>query len=444
MARAQVLVQITDDSYVIPFRSGASSTIAGMVSTPKAHSTAGTLLGLVEVLGNTAERSNGFMLIQSPGEWMDRLVSNEPTGVAGTGPGNNGDWPFYHLEEGATGDFTAGNTFAGGNTLGRFPKGPTGEWAGDWWCVHNYLQYGGGVIVGNSETILKDKSHNIDVVFAGAATAGGGGDISGSAPNGYFATSTKVTEAVNVATDRKDCIAVVPNGGTAAPSTTASRAAGSQASEYVIEVFGQKFHADINRNTNENTDASLINVHCAPDVAGILARTDAVADPWISPAGPRRGVLVDAVRLGHSPTKIEQDMLYDGRVNPIINDPDSGIMLFGDKTTKSETSTLSRINVSRLFIHLKKTIGAAARSKLFEINDADTRTSFKNAIEPFLTQIKSRDGIYDFRVVCDETNNTSNIIDSNQFVADVFIKPAKSINFIQIQFTNKNTQDSLG
>ena len=187
-----------------------------------------------------------------------------------------------------------------------------------------------------------------------------------------------------------------------------------------------------------------MNIHCAPDVAGILARTDEVADPWISPAGPRRGNIIDAIKLSYNPTKGEQDILFDGGVNPIIHDSDSGIMLFGDKTTKVATSTLSRINVSRLFIHLKKTIGAAARSKLFEINDADTRSSFKNAIEPFLTQIKSRDGIYDFRVVCDETNNTSNIIDSNQFVADVFIKPAKSINFIQIQFTNKNTQDSLG
>ena len=435
MARAQVRVQITDDSYVIPFRGGASQTVAGMVSAAHAEHKH----GLLTVLGNTAERTNGFMRIDNVDEWMDRLTSTEGTGV-GAVTGDQSDYPFYH-ETDTPGTFTAGNIFAGGNTYGRWPGGPTGGWKGDWWAVHNYLQYGGICIVGNSESDLLNRSLNLDVVFAGAATASAV-DASGSAANGYFASPTKVTEAVNVATMRQDCIAVVPNGGTAAPETV-TRTAGSQASEYVIEVFGQKFQTDINRNANQN-EAGLLNIHCAPDVAGILARTDEVADPWISPAGPRRGNIIDAIKISYNPTKGEQDLLFDGGVNPIIHDPDSGIMLFGDKTTKVATSTLSRINVSRLFIYLKKTIGAAARSKLFELNDTDTRSSFKNAIEPFLTQIKSRNGIYDYRVVCDESNNTGDIIDSNQFVADIFIKPAKSINFIQIQFTNKNTQDSLG
>ena len=435
MARAQVNVQITDDSFVIPFRGGDSQTVGGMVSvahTEHHH-------GLLTVLGNTAERANGYMTIENVGDWMNRLSSREPTGVDGTTAGlyDSTEVPFRHATDDGTGH-RAGDAFAGGNTYGRWPQGPTGGWKGDWWAVHNFLQYGGRCIVAGSESALQDKSLNIDVVFVGAST--GGADY---ANNRYLPNPTQVTTAVNVATTRKDCIAVVPNGGTAAVTSVPSRVSGSQASEYVVEVFGQKYQTNINRNANEN-ETGLINIHCAPDVAGIMARTDQIADPWISPAGARRGTLIDAIKLAYNPTKGEQDTLYDGAVNPIINDPDNGIMLFGDKTTTVATSTLSRINVSRLFIHLKKTIGAAARSKLFEINDADTRSSFKNAIEPFLTQIKSRDGIYDFRVVCDETNNTSNIIDSNQFVADVFVKPAKSINFIQIQFTNKNTQDSLG
>ena len=432
MARAQVKVQITDDSYVIPFSGGDSQTVGGMVSvahTQHHH-------GLLTVLGNTAERTNDYMTIENVGDWMQRLTSLEPTGVAAATGDDASEWPFYHARH--DGSFDAGNAYANGNTFERWPGGPTGGWQGDWWFVHNFLQYGGRCIVAGSESTLQDKSLNLDVVFVGAST--GGADY---ANNRYLPNPTQVTTAVNVATARKDCIAVVPNGGTAAVTSVPSRVSGSQASEYVVEVFGQKYQTNINRNANEN-ETGLINIHCAPDVAGIMARTDQIADPWISPAGARRGTLIDAIKLAYNPTTGEQDTLYDGAVNPIINDPDNGIMLFGDKTTTVATSTLSRINVSRLFIHLKKTIGAAARSKLFEINDADTRSSFKNAIEPFLTQIKSRDGIYDFRVVCDETNNTSNIIDSNQFVADVFVQPAKSINFIQIQFTNKNTQDSLG
>jgi len=135
--------------------------------------------------------------------------------------------------------------------------------------------------------------------------------------------------------------------------------------------------------------------------------------------------------------------MYDAKINPVTTFPGEGTVLFGDKTGAEPTSTLSRINVSRLFIYLKKTIGAAARDKLFEFNDAITRSSFVNSVVPMLQTVKSRRGLYDYRVVCDESNNTANIIDSNQFVADVYIKPAKSINFIKLTFTNKSTGDDL-
>ena len=137
------------------------------------------------------------------------------------------------------------------------------------------------------------------------------------------------------------------------------------------------------------------------------------------------------------------DTLYDNKINPIVTFPGEGTVLFGDKTLADGTSTLSRINVSRLFIYLKKTIGAAARGKLFELNDSTTRASFVNAVSPLLRNIQARRGLYDFRVVCDDTNNTDALIDANQFIADIYLKPTKSINFIRITFTNKNTADDL-
>jgi len=174
-----------------------------------------------------------------------------------------------------------------------------------------------------------------------------------------------------------------------------------------------------------------------------MARTDAVADPWWSPAGFKRGQILGTVRLWDNPTDAEMDTMYDANINPVVTFPGEGTVLFGDKTQASSSSTLSRINISRLFIHLKKTIGAAARDKLFELNDEDTRRSFRNAVDPFLRSIQARRGLYDYKIVCDESNNTSGIIDSNNFVADIFIKPTKSINFIRIRFVNKNTADGL-
>jgi len=135
-----------------------------------------------------------------------------------------------------------------------------------------------------------------------------------------------------------------------------------------------------------------------------------------------------------NPAKAQRDVLYKSKINPVITQPGQGTILFGDKTNAPTTSAFDRINVRRLFIVLEKAIGVAAKSTLFEFNDDFTRAQFKNLVEPFLRDVQGRRGIYDFRVVCDETNNTSNVIDSNQFVGDIYIKPARSINFIQLNF----------
>ena len=175
------------------------------------------------------------------------------------------------------------------------------------------------------------------------------------------------------------------------------------------------------------------------DIAGTCARTSLEQFPWFSPAGTARGAILNAVKLVYNPGKKQRDILYTNRVNPVINSPGAGIILFGDKTAFAKSSAFDRINVRRLFIFLENAISAAAKDQLFEFNDELTRTNFVNIVEPFLRDVQAKRGIFDFVVVCDETNNTAAVIDNNEFVADIFIKPARSINFIGLTFVATRT-----
>ena len=175
------------------------------------------------------------------------------------------------------------------------------------------------------------------------------------------------------------------------------------------------------------------------DIAGTCARTDIEQFPWFSPAGTARGAILNSVKLVYNPGKKQRDILYSNRINPVILSPGAGIILFGDKTGFGKSSAFDRINVRRLFIYLEDAISAAAKDQLFEFNDEITRTNFVNIIEPFLRDVQAKRGIFDFVVICDETNNTAAIIDSNEFVADIFIKPARSINFIGLTFVATRT-----
>lgn len=175
------------------------------------------------------------------------------------------------------------------------------------------------------------------------------------------------------------------------------------------------------------------------DVAGLCARTDSDRDPWFSPAGLTRGQIKNVIKLSYNPTKANRDELYKNAVNPVVSFTGEGTMLFGDKTLLGRPSAFDRINVRRLFIVLEKSIAKAARSSLFEFNDEFTRAQFVNLVEPFLRTVQGRRGIYDYRVVCDETNNTPEIIDRNEFIGDIYVKPAKSINFIQLNFVAVRT-----
>ena len=170
------------------------------------------------------------------------------------------------------------------------------------------------------------------------------------------------------------------------------------------------------------------------DTAGLCAFTDQVADAWFSPGGFNRGNVRGAIKLSYNPKKSERDQLYRARINPIVDFPGQGVVLFGDKTALAKPSAFDRINVRRLFLVLEKAISTAAKFSLFEFNDEFTRAQFRNLIEPFLRDVQGRRGIFDFRVVCDDTNNTGEVIDRNEFIGDIYIKPARSINFITLNF----------
>jgi hypothetical protein len=238
----------------------------------------------------------------------------------------------------------------------------------------------------------------------------------------------------NIAEYRKDCIVfispkqenVVNNPGNELNSVLTFRNA-IHSSSFAFIDSGYKYQYD---KYNDKYRWVPLN----GDVAGTVVRTDNVRDPWFSPAGFNRGQIKNLVKLAYNPDKANREALYKSDINPVVNFPGEGVILFGDKTALGKPSAFDRINVRRLFIVLEKAIAVAAKSSLFELNDKYTRAQFRNLVEPYLRDIKGRRGIYDFRVVCDDTNNTPERIDRNEFWGDIYIKPARSINFIQLNF----------
>ena len=175
------------------------------------------------------------------------------------------------------------------------------------------------------------------------------------------------------------------------------------------------------------------------DIAGLCVATSATLDDWYSPAGLNRGSLRNAVKLAYNPNKADRDELYQSRINPIVSFPGSGVTLFGDKTALASPSAFDRINVRRLFLNIEKRVEGLAKQVLFEQNDEITRSSFSSAVNSYMAEIQARRGVTDFLVVCDETNNTPDVIDRNEFVAEIFIKPTRSINYVTVTFTATKT-----
>ena len=265
--------------------------------------------------------------------------------------------------------------------------------------------------------------------------------LQGSASLGKFQEQAKANKLISIAEIRKDCIAFISpyresvvNVTSSAqqlenvlsffsPISSSSYAVFDSGYQYVYDRFNQQF----------------VYIPCSADIAGLCVRTDIEQFPWFSPAGKTRGALKSAIKLAYNPGQSDRDRLYSERINPVITSPGSGIILFGDKTALAFQSAFDRINVRRLFIAIQQAIKSAADAQLFEFNDATTRANFINIVEPYLRDVRIKRGITDFLLVCDETNNTPDVIDRNEFIADIYVKPARSINFIGLTFVATRT-----
>ena len=313
------------------------------------------------------------------------------------------------------------------------------------------LDYGGGTdintagslnsgvddIIGGLNIFSNTEQYEVDFILQGS---------------GFYSkekTQAIANKAIAVAEARKDAIAFVSPYRQAFITDTAAGSATVQDDDTITSNV-VSFYAPITSTTYGIFDSgykymydrfnnTFRYVPLNGDLAGTCARVDQTDFPWFSPAGTNRGAILNIVKLAYNPGKAQRDQLYSNRINPVILSPGAGIILFGDKTGYGKASAFDRINVRRLFIYLEDAISAAAKDQLFEFNDEITRTNFVNIIEPFLRDVQSKRGIYDYVVICDETNNTAAVIDNNEFIADIYIKPARSINFIGLTFIATRT-----
>jgi hypothetical protein len=381
--RPNVTVSVVDNSFIVATGEDSGAHVSSMYSN--------TTPNLVTLFGVTLDVNNKYMTLSSVGSWVSKLN---------------------------------GTTF-GGNT----GSGPTGAWQTDWYSAYNFLLYGGILRITNDATALYDETIVIDSAFTSSIT------------------TSQATWVSNMCSQRAAIVGIVgvtfqgytggsvPSGVTAYPET-----AESISSNNIMLVGGEKVGLALSNTGVDN----YVDIPLASDVAGCLVRTDRESQQWFSPAGTRRGRILNTVRLKKNPSATEQDNLYTAKINSVIGVAGSGTFLFGDITREATaTSTLTRINVVRLINYIKKTLGRTAQGVLFEVNDTITRSLFVNAANGFLQQIEDGRGLYGYKIVCDESNNTGAIIDANQFVADVYIKPTKSINYVKLVITNVNTNAIL-
>ena len=293
-----------------------------------------------------------------------------------------------------------------------------------------------GNLAAGYDLFLNNDDYDINFVLMGGA--------------GYERTAAQAlaSKVINIADTRKDCVAFVSPCRSELLTTSGSGYTVKGAADITQNVLD--FYAPIPSSSYGVLDSgykymydrfadTFRYVPLNGDIAGMCARNDATNFPWFSPAGTARGAVLNAVKLAYNPSQAQRDRLYSARINPVIFTPGGGITLFGDKTALNKSSAFDRINVRRLFIYLEEAIKGAARDVMFEFNDPLTRSSFVNAVEPFLRDVQAKRGIQEFRLICDESNNTAAVIDSNEFVADIFIKPSRSINFVGLTFVATRT-----
>ena len=285
-------------------------------------------------------------------------------------------------------------------------------------------------VISSYQILSNPAEYDVNFIISGPS---GGSSI--------FDSQAKANSLISIAEARKDCVVTISPHRAGVVNVTNSDTQTTNimnfydsvtSSSYAVFDSGYKYMFDRFNNTFRYIPLN-------GDIAGLMARTSINNYPWFSPAGSARGTINNAVKLAFNPSQAQRDLLYPKRINPVIFSPGAGIILFGDKTGLSYASAFDRINVRRLFLTVEDTISRAARAQLFEFNDTITRTNFLNIVEPYLRDVKAKRGITDFLVVCDESNNTPDVIDANQFRADIFIKPARSINFIGLTFVANRT-----
>lgn len=426
---------LPDENFVVLGTENTSDTIAGVFS--ENAGTVSNQRSLLTVLGTQGEKENGYMTVSSLRDWIDRYV-----------------------------DAFTGLTYSGGATLidninspnptSTLPactsvtfgvecfNGLTGNLAADFWSVHNYLQYGGSCIVsgayaasgitwsptGSNPLIDKTKIPNMDVVFSLRNTR----------------NQAEIAHFV-VAGRNKDCMGIIgvsgslsgfgePVNGVGGQTTNAVPiySFGTTYAQYGICVIGNKEHFGL-----ENSSLDIITTPLMADVAGCIARTDREFYPWYSPAGVNRGGILNVLRVPDQPSEAMQTVLQDKAINFVLTLNGQGTFLFYDKTLKNTAGDpLSKINVARLYIYVAKTLGPLANQYLFEFNNAGTRTTFVSAASAILDQIKASNGILDYTIVCDETNNTQEVIDDGKFIVDLTLTPTRAIDKIVIRITNSS------
>ena len=431
-----VLAKPGTNSYVSQ-RNGRNDAL-NIVVVDASGSVTGVVGSILEKFGNLSKAKDAEVSPQKSVYYKDYLAVNSQYVYAGVSPVNATDayWGTRSLPGGFSSGVTAITASAGSwgqeakditfSSLGNAAYRLTG--GKDYQGVGYYDAPLGDLLTAYDK--LSDPV-NSDIRFL----------LQGGAYKSKEEEQAKANKLISICEGRKDCVAFIsPNRGSVVNITNASTQLTNvlsffsplSSSSYVVFDSGYQYVYD-------RFNKKFVYIPCSNDVAGLCVRTDRDQFPWFSPAGTSRGSLNFAVKLAFNPGQDARDRLYSNRINPIVASPGSGIILFGDKTGLAFESAFDRINVRRLFITIEKAIENAAKAQLFELNDAGTRSNFVNIVEPYLRDVQAKRGVTEFLVVCDETNNTPDVIDRNEFIADIYVKPARSINFIGLTFVATRT-----
>ena len=397
----------------------------------------GTVTGiqgnLLEKFTGLSKASDAVSAENSPEKifWKDYLARNSEYVYAGKNPSSVGDGynGVYSLASGFSSGFTPVTTSDGlWNQTAQAKK-----FASIGNHVYN-LQGGANHSSGNGFQASVGEIQTAYNLFRNKDEVAVDYLIGGPGFSGLSDSQSKASYLMAIANERKDCMAVISPDKNRAGNVDDILSFFSPLGSNSYTVFDSGYAYKYDRFNDK-----FRYIPTNGDVAGLMVRTAINAYPWFSPAGQQRGILNNAIKLKFNPGKADRDKLYPARINSIINLPGTGVLLFGDKTALSYASAFDRINVRRLFLTVEQALEGAANAQLFELNDEITRSNFVNIVEPYLRDVQAKRGLYDFLVVCDETNNTPDVIDNNEFRADIFLKPTKSINYVTLTFVATRT-----